>query len=340
MRVPVGFTALVGWTAAISACGLSVTGLSDTESPVNDGGAAGRSDSGCARCALDASAGLDAPGSDGVVVPGGWTLVAAAPSQLQRCPPGFAATPPVDVFENPDVSAACGCGPCTVTAPPSCATGAVGVFFDVRTLGGSGCGLAGMPAQNANNPAGGCNTDLFHGDISAYDLRLAPPTATGGLCASPGVASMQSVTFGGADRTCAPDSAGSAGCTGNVCSPNLPAPYRACVVSPAPGAVCPADFPERHDVGTGVSLNCSSCACKPTATCTGTMTVYIDNACQDDALSIPADGACHPSNSPLGTTYGSYRYVGQASAVSCQAIGSSSAQNVQLTGAETICCPL
>jgi hypothetical protein len=274
-----------------------------------------------------------------VVVPGGWTLVAVAPSQSQVCPSGFAASPPLDVFENPNVSTACGCGPCSVTIHPSCATGAVEVFFDVRTLGGFGCGLAGMPPQNANNPAGGCNTDLFHGNISGFDLRLAPPIATGGSCTSPGVASTQNVTYGSAHRTCVPDSAGSAGCTGNVCSPNLPMPYRACIASSATAAVCPAGFPERHDVGTGVSLDCASCGCKSTATCTGTMTFYTDSACQEGSLSIPADGSCRPSNSPPGTTYASYRYVGQASAVACQTTGSSTAQNVQLTGEEIICCP-
>jgi hypothetical protein len=69
------------------------------------------------------------------------------------------------------------------------------------------------------------------------------------------------------------------------------------------------------------------------------MTFYADSVCRLGALSIPADGTCHPSDAPLGAGYNSYRYVGQASNVECQTSGSSTARDVRLTDEQTICCP-
>jgi hypothetical protein len=112
----------------------------------------------------------------------------------------------------------------------------------------------------------------------------------------------------------------------------------------AGSVACPAGhFSVQHLAGTGVTFGCAACGCSISATCTGTITLYTDTACRNTGIQVPADGSCNRVTSlPHSSTsyvFDSYTYLGNApTAVSCTASGSSTAQSVALSGAETICC--
>jgi hypothetical protein len=275
------------------------------------------------------------------VIHGGWTLVAFAPSQGTACPTGFATAAPTNLVEGPDTTGACSCGACTIGTQPTCPTGPIGVDSDTHAIiGNNTCGTTDAPV--ANNPAGGCDTDLpTNINYSLSDMKLVPPAATGGQCSSAGTPGT--LTYADMDRACVMDSAQAAGCNGDECTPNLPSPYVACVFKSGDVACPGAPFTEQHVVGTAGTLTCSACDCSVSADCTGTMTLYTDTGCTMGAFALKADTGCYPAAAPgsggfTGTHYGSYKYAGNAPAtVACAASGSSAA-SVTLANEQTVCC--
>jgi hypothetical protein len=203
------------------------------------------------------------------------------------------------------------------------------------------CGSAGTPPQLSNSPAGSCLQDLYKGNSDGLDLKYVAPAASGGACTSSGQPTG-TLTYGGNDRSCAPDSAPSAGCSGDQCTPDLPSPYLACVVQP--GSVsCPSGsvFSVQHVVGTSGTLACGACGCGVDATCSGKVALFTDPGCTQGEMDF-ATGQClaGPTGGGLGgTSFGSYKYeANPPAAVSCAASGSSQA-SVTLVSEETICCP-
>jgi hypothetical protein len=336
--------ALVGLVALVAASCANVLGLGDYSDGTNGGGAdvgtdavpgagsdAGAVDSGSAVLGVDGCATC-------FVVPAGWSIVAFADSAQTTCPSGFGQSP-LDLVGLPSAAGdACTCDGCTVTTPPSCVTGAIGVSFDAN--GTKTCTQPFNSLANAN--PGGCNTDNFHGQVTAgYDVKFTPPPPTGGTCAAGApIAHDDRVTVGEHARSCAPDSAAAAGCSGGVCSlPSVPAPFAACL-SHAGNVSCPdGSFSVAHHVGSEAELACSAtCACTTGATCTGaTVTYYADGTCGGPApLVTPATGACVNQGGKNGT-YGSYKYAATTNAT-CTATGTSDAHTT-LSGEMTICCP-
>lgn len=269
-----------------------------------------------------------------IVVPSGWALVAVdTVASAPACPTGFAAAGASDVVEGPNAGAtACGCQACSVGTQPDCASGAVKVAFD---FGGGGCGMAGAPPQNNNTPAGSCGTDLYMGSLNNLNLKYTPPAPTGGACTSAGQLQKQNVTYAGHARVCRPDTPTSAGCNGNQCTPTLSAGYSACIEI-AGNQTCPAPMTAKHRVGTDVSYTCGACPCTVGSKCSGTMTLYRDNQCQNNPIALTVDDACHPSGT--NQSYGSYKYTATASMVTCAPGAAPAAQSVALVGEETICC--
>jgi hypothetical protein len=202
--------------------------------------------------------------------------------------------------------------------------------------------MPGSVTPLGNSPAGSCATDVYRGNYNNYDIEYVPPAATGGACASPGTASG-SVSYTAHDRACTPLSAASAGCVGDVCVPSLAGTYQACIMQAGQHA-CPAGpLGVHHIVGSGTSFTCSDCGCSVTAHCTGTLTLYTDNSCTKNALAVPADGTCHNIKAVNGgvnysTAVSSYTYTGGNPSAQCAPTGSSSAQNVSLANASTVCC--
>jgi hypothetical protein len=272
------------------------------------------------------------------LIPPNWQLAAVAGNRAAACPSGFAATPPQDLDEGPDAAGACTCT-CSIMADPTCPTGPIGVAFD--ELNSPGAGLCGeLSTAMANDPAGGCDNDLSQGNppsqYSSLDVEYTPPAATGGQCSSAGTGSGN-VTYASQRRACVPDSEQSAGCVGNQCTLTLAAPYRVCIVRSG-AQTCPgAPFTEQHTVGSGTSFSCSTCGCSLTASCEGTMRLFMDGNCKQPELDIPADAQCHDPNAPNGT-YNSYIYLANPpEGVACTTTPST-AQNVALLNEQTLCC--
>ncbi|HEY2516779.1 MAG TPA: hypothetical protein VGI39_38175 [Polyangiaceae bacterium] len=359
--------------AALAACGLDASGTGSGFEPGGDSGVSIQDAGGGADVTLmvdgggnggDASGGNDAgsvadssplppfeagPPSDAPVcsptgtadcftVPSGWALVAYAPAAGTACPSGFGQNP-TDWVGGPQSNAdECACSSCTVSDPPSCAGGPITAFFDFD--GTKTCGLAAMPSQNSNNPAGACLKDVSNAAFPAgTDVRLIPTGPDGGECKAPGTPAKDKVTYAFTGRTCSPDSATAAGCSGTTCSPQLSSPFLACVA--ASGDVsCPgAPFTAKYVVGTDVSYDCGDCGCGVTATCTGTLTVYADPNCKDmNGLPLVVDGTCHNAGAD-GGKYASYQYVGNATNVGCTIGAPPPAPAPTLTQTTTICCP-
>lgn len=297
----------------------------------------GGPESGCA----DGAAGC-------VIVPPGWTLVAFAPNQSTACPSGFQA--PTNLVEGPTAgTGACGCGTCSVTAQPSCASGAVGVYYDYAAgPGGATCNLPSTTGSLKNNPPGSCGEadagDHYTGNYNPFDIEYVPPRPTGGGCTTPGAATGNGVTYSAHDRACAPVSPQSAGCVGDACMPGLTGAYKACIMQSGSGSIpCPAGpLSDQHTVGSGVSFGCTDCGCTVSGQCTGTVTLYTDGKCNTVGLTVPADSSCYNVTSLAqgnATTFRSYTYAGGIpSSVQCAGTGTSTAQNVVLANPATICC--
>ena len=281
----------------------------------------------------DASAGC-------YVLPTGWSIVAFAPNQTAACPTGFAVAAPNDLVESPNASSACTCGgACTVGSAPTCINGELLVSYDVNNpVGPNTCGTPGT--TQSNDPPGGCDTDIYNGSFSGLDLKFTAPGPSDGQCASPGQATG-TVTYGAQDRACQPDSTQAAGCTGDACSPNVAAPYAACIAHGA-NVACPAGTPFTvpHTVGSGATVACTGCDCAITADCSGTVEFFSDTACSKGELDVGADGGCQPGApaSLTATTFGSYKYVANApTSVACTSSGTSTG-TATLTHQQTICC--
>jgi hypothetical protein len=274
-----------------------------------------------------------------IVVPRGWTIVAFEPSQSTACPAGYT-TGSMDFVDGPAAGASkCSCGACSVTAPPTCDSGEIPVHYDNTVGVGTGtCNLVAEPGTGPlmNSPPGSCGTDLYQGSYAGFDISYTSPPAAGGVCTAPGVASGVA-TSTGVDRACPADTPQAANCNGNVCSPTLADPFKACIL--APGAIaCPeGPLSVRHEVGSAVSAACPSCACATSATCSGTVTVYTDMGCTTGAYKVPADGSCNAIHLQRAS-YNSYIYSGGAPMdVTCTASGPG-APTATLTNPTTICC--
>ena len=268
-------------------------------------------------------------------MPTGFSLVAFGGGATNAaCPSGFAQ--PIDYVEGPTASAAaCACSTCQVTAPPSCASGALQNSFD--TDGSGTCGTPGG-APYSNNPAGTCLTDGYSGPISATtDMQAVAPPPTGGTCSIAPAKNPNGISYASRDRVCHPSTL--AQCAGLVCPPTLAGAFKTCIAS-AGDVACPSAFPTKHLIGTDVNFACTggTCACTVGATCSGVVTLYKTSTCSGGALPVVVDGACHNVNGG-GTDYHSYKYVGTAANVACTGSGAPpAASGLALVGATTTCC--
>jgi hypothetical protein len=268
-----------------------------------------------------------------VAVPSGWTLVAFAPAQSAACPAGFDAAPSQDVFEGPNAATACSCGGCTVTQDPTCAAGSIAVHFDSDSS--QTCGSVANPSPLSNSPAGTCLTDIYQGSYAIYDVQYTAPAPSGGVCSAPGVPNGNAVTYASKDRICQLNDPQAASCANGACKPVLSGSYVACIASPGHVA-CPAGpLSVAHDVGSSASFTCADCACSIAATCSGTLTLYSDSSCNATGVSV-ATGVC---TGVSRASVKAYKYVGAAPmGVGCMAGAPGGAQNVALSGEQTICC--
>ena len=253
--------------------------------------------------------------------PPGFTLVGLAQGARPACPTGYVG--PSDLLVDPSLgpfTCTCACG---VGGAPSCTTGTL-ALKDACT------GLLNLAANG-----GACGNHSFTDTTHS----LEPLGPTGGSC----VAASQAIPppAGTNGRSCAPLGSG-AGCSaGDVCVARPAAPYAVCIANPA-AASCPSAYPTTHAAGTGLASDtrgCASCgACAaPTATCTNaSMIFYKDPLCSGLLGTLPADGACDPTN----WSAFAYRYSATVTSVACAApTAGTPAGSATLASPETLCCP-
>ena len=275
-----------------------------------------------------------------------WTGPAGA--SPPACPPEA----PVLGFEGfADLTVpAAGCPACACTTPAgtcalptgytasSASCGAVGVTtsFNAPDAWDGGCTQA-----NAVLTCGsaGCVASLTAGAITVQDESCAVATAQPAAPTEP-------VTYQTAARACKRGS--SLGCDDPtlVCAPVSAAPpgFKLCVHR-AGDAECPAAFPEKHGVATGVDDQraCSPCTCgSPTGgVCVAALNVFTDDACGAPLFVNPVSSttqACFDIATP-GVTLGS-KSVDKLAYIpgACAASGGEPVGAATATGVSTFCC--
>jgi hypothetical protein len=322
-----------------SGSGGDAAGEGDSTSPGNEGG--GQDQSAPEAPGVDVGPTETGPtcGTGCYTIPSGWSLVAFAPSQGTMCPGGFAGAGATNLVEGPITTNACECAACQIGTQPTCAAGSIPSDYDFKGVGPMNCGSTGNTLTN--NPAGVCDTGGLATtgiNYSALDLKFVAPLASGGACTSAGQATG-SLSYTGNDTECTPDSPSSAGCNGDECTPNLMAPYQACVVQSG-DVPCPTSvFTVQHLVGTSTTLTCGACGCNVSATCGGRVALFTDGSCMDNEFDVGADSNCHAGPGGTNTNFGSYKYIANAPGnVACTPSGSSTPQDVTLANEQTICC--
>ena len=232
------------------------------------------------------------------------------------CPAGFDAA---DVVEEPTPGAgSCACGTCAFSGT-TCTTGAlVSKYSSDNTCNGTGDNLQGN----------GGNCYAISGQFISTYAAMLPPTAVAGSCSAPGVGIRANVTTKDA-RVCTPRSDA---CLDALCAP--PAALAACVAASGDVA-CPAPLPNRHLVGSDVTLTCAACTCTTQATCTGTVTFYSGAGCTGTPRVLNA-GACTQVNQ---ASFQSTRWAGTIATQTCTNVTPAATAGVSLTDVRTVCCP-
>lgn len=328
----VALASVVG-CVAISACGIDAVGTATSD--VTEGGVPPSTPPGTPPAPPEADGSVLTDANDDVAVdaspscqcadtvPSGWTRYGFAASRSATCPTGYA---PIDVVESPVAGAgACTCG-CSVTAQPSCNVGAIPCWVD----GTSQCGSPG--ANTPNSPSGGC--DDYGNTVSVSNhLRLKPPAATGGTCAGSATKHLDQISAT-QERLCAPQTGA---CEATLCAD---AGVAECISQDGDVACPGAPWTTKHLVGPSADVACGAgCGCASVnATCNGTLTVYTDSACTQNALALIADDTCHATNQTgIGWRY--YKYVGAIAggAATCTPSGTSTG-TASIVTPRTICC--
>jgi hypothetical protein len=220
-----------------------------------------------------------------------------------------------------------------MTQLPTCSSGSIAVNYDNASTGM--CDKVANPSPLGNSPAGSCGTDLYQGDYSVYDVQYTAPPPIGGTCSSAAMPNASAVSYAAKDRICHPDSSQAAACDGGMCHPALSGPYAACIAAPGSVACPPGRLSVAHQVGTSATFSCADCSCSVSATCSGTLTLYMDTGCTRGGYAI-STGVCVGVSS--SATYRAYAYTaGAPTNIACQTTAGP-AQNLALAGPQTICC--
>jgi hypothetical protein len=228
----------------------------------------------------------------------------------------------------PPASCTCGC----TTTKPTCATGNLTV-----TAGNSGSNGCQDQANQSEGAQGGCQ-GLSPSVVvdNSWKVNATAPSPSGGSCAASPSGSPAPVSYGSAGRTCALTGNLGAGCGGSdVCAPKA-APFTMCVAQTGDVA-CPAGFPAKHLTGSIVAdtRSCSPCTCSLNAgACGGTLTLYGDNSCSQNAFDVVVDGTCQhvPSHSYRGYTYA------PLSTAFCMSSVVTATGSAAFTDTQTVCC--
>jgi hypothetical protein len=278
---------------------------------------AGNSDTGTGDATVDSPMGCDVtkcvPN-----VPEGFTLVTLSTSMCQS---GWSST---DVVSTPTAGdGTCTCA-CDVTTPPTCNTGTLNRYLDITSA--ATCTTAATTLYPDGTPC-----ELLTAPIQLYGYHYAVDALTpvGGACTYDATVDTTKITSTSA-HVCAPP----ASCVGAICGGNI-------CVSEAGDVDCPTGFPAKTLVGTSATAACSACgtgACTVTGTCTGTLSMFTDQACTTGQANFPADGTCNANAGTLDGLYYSYSYTGSVSAATCTGTAPTSMPTPSLNAPTTVCC--
>ena len=243
------------------------------------------------------------------------------------------------------------CGTCSCTTPT--ATCALPSGFTASSVA---CNLPGGVTTSFDAPDGwdgGCTNGqaipACSGGPCLASLTAGPLVVEGEACLTitekPTVPA-EPPTFETAARACRRGSPVTCDDPMQVCSPVAAAPpgFQVCVHQSG-DAECPAAFPDKHTVATGVDdqRTCSKCACgSPSGgKCAANLTVSTDNTCAAPLLSLPiaSTGRVCVDIALSGTPLGS-KSVDDITYLpgTCVASGGVATGTVTATGTSTFCC--
>lgn len=260
-------------------------------------------------------------------IPSGWKSVAFSPTSRPSCPSGYT---PVDIVSVSSAAFNCTCN-CTLTAPPSCTQGTIGI----ASKGSDPCPASTTFSLNANGgECGAISLNTEKGGL--VDIDSLP--ATQGSCSANVNSTIQPPSPG---RACLAPAVG-AGCAGGgACVASPQAPLVSCIAHDG-ALTCPSGYSKHFSVGTSAqdTRSCAPCSCGATATCTNPkLTLYTDSVCLVGDHDLPVTGACDPVNDGNGHSYKSYRYSATVTSPGCQkTVDTASMGSLTFMGERTICC--
>ena len=248
---------------------------------------------------------------------GSYTIVEYDPTGRPGCNAGYTQKP--DLIESPQPannSCSCSCGgPAT---SPTCKCGNNPAAFDI--VYGNNCGNATNPNDLLADTNCYTQTQSLSGNADAIIAKPdAGCTASGGSCGNANVMKSFTTTSTPTRRCDAPLGGASCSSGQGVCVPTPGSGYALCVTDGTPTFTCPAKFPNKHVVGTGISdtraCNCTgSCAINNFGTCgTPKLALYgaSDNSCSGSPAVLTADGQNSSCVNGFGTNpqFGSAKYT-------------------------------
>jgi hypothetical protein len=173
-------------------------------------------------------------------------------------------------------------------------------------------------------------------------ITVKPPTMSGGKCTP--IQPMQTVVppaWKVLGRACGQTNPGKGCNVGQVCLPEVSAPYQPGICIQKQGVnACPAAFPNQHIYYDSFTddRKCAPCQCGPPtgASCTTSVTIYTDSACTLPVASIPAGNCKDISGNPR--LYGRKTVNTKIIPGSCQPSGGQAIGMAMPVGPTTFCC--
>jgi hypothetical protein len=270
------------------------------------------------------SAGVCAP-----PVPVGWSgplTRYAASGPAPACPASY----PTVVFEGNAGLAApaaqCGCTCGAITGATCSAT------YFVYTDGACN-NLCNSFAINACVSTSACNTG---------NSVKGTWAVSGGSCTPNPTKTVPPATWNATERACGGAMASGTGCSGSeLCVPAPSGSYSRVCIGKAGDNTCPAEYPLKELLYSGVSDNrdCSACTCggPSGATCTGgDVRIYDAPGCSGSSITVLADGTCKSAGGI--TTIAAKVNTAPTVSGTCAKSGGTPTGAATPTGPTTLCC--
>jgi hypothetical protein len=252
-------------------------------------------------------------------VPAGWQITGLLPDPKSMCPTNFNTADQIK-----DLSATgCQCA-CADQGTASCGSSIL------TFTNGSSTGCTTKDA-GAFADDGGCVV-VSSGGLNGASVGASAPALQGVTCAPVRTADagFDSVPV----RLCEPT------CQADFCGQLKQGGATACIINSTGDVPCPSGYTQKTVVATSASVACAACpqCAGPSATCTGTVSLYSDNNCMNSNFSIAEDGKCH--NQSGNDAWQSLTDTKALPASPyCAAQANDPGGDAGPIGAKTLCCP-